>query len=188
VSGGLTPMAQLDAVALGCIIGLMLAETRLSRANEAALESRGALKPDGDVWPWMAALYPLSFLAMGVEGVWRAQEAPFDSAQNWFVAGLGLFVLAKALKYWAIWTLADRWSFRVMIVPGLPLVRGGPYRYLTHPNYVGVAGELVGTAMMMTAAFTGPLMCAAFGVVLWGRVRFENRVLSSLAPRSEAGV
>jgi hypothetical protein len=41
---------------------------------------------------------------------------------------------------------------------------------------------------MMMAAVTGPLMCAAFGVVLWGRVRFENRVLSSLAPRSEAGV
>ena len=188
MSGGLTPMAQLDAVALGGIIGLMLAETRRSRANEAALESRGALKPDGDVWTWMAVLYPLSFLAMGVEGLWRAQVAPFEGGQHWFVAGLVLFVGAKALKYWAIRTLADRWSFRVMILPGLPLVREGPYRYMAHPNYVGVVGELVGAAMMMMAAVTGPLMCAAFGVVLWGRVRFENRVLSSLAPRSEAGV
>jgi methyltransferase len=188
MSGGLTPMAQLDAVALGCIVGLMLAETRRSRANEAALESRGALKPDGDVWTWMAALYPLSFFAMGVEGLWRAQVGSFEGRQRWFVAGLVLFVAAKALKYWAIRTLGDRWSFRVMILPGQPLVRGGPYRYLAHPNYVGVVGELVGTAMMMTAAFTGPLMCAAFGVVLWGRVRFENRVLSALAPRSEAGV
>jgi methyltransferase len=188
MSVALTPMAQLDVIALGGIVGLMLAETRRSRANEAALESRGALKPDGDVWTWMAALYPLSFLAMGVEGVWRSQVAPFEGSQDWFLAGLMLFIAAKALKYWAIRTLADRWSFRVMILPGLPLVRGGPYRYLAHPNYVGVVGELVGTAMMMTAAFTGPLMCAAFGVVLWGRVRFENRVLNSLAPRSEAGV
>jgi len=188
VNATLTPLAQLDAVTLGCIVGLMLVETRRSRANEIALASRGALRPDGDVWTWMAALYPLSFLVMGAEGIWRAQLAPLAGGQHWFVAGLMLFVVAKALKYWAIRTLGDRWSFRVMILPGLPLIRSGPYRYLAHPNYVGVVGELAGTAMMMTAAFTGPLMCAAFGVVLWGRVRFENRVLGSLAPRSEAGV
>jgi len=75
-----------------------------------------------------------------------------------------------------------------MILPGMPLIRYGPYRYLSHPNYVGVAGELVGTAMMMTAAISGPVMCAAFGVVLWGRVRFENRVLRLLVSQSEAGV
>jgi methyltransferase len=181
-------MATLDAVALAVIAGLMLAENRLSRANQAALEARGAITPEGDVWPWMAGLYPLSFAMMGAEGIWRATAAPVAGAANWFVAGLLLLMAAKAIKYWAIRTLADRWSFRVMILPGLPLIGDGPYRYLSHPNYVGVAGELVGTAMMMTAAIAGPVMCAAFGVVLWGRVRFENRVLRVLASQSEAGV
>ena len=184
----MTTMARADAVTLAIIIGLMLAENRLSRANQAALEARGAITPEGDVWPWMAALYPLSFALMGGEGIWRADVAPVAGAANWFVAGLLLFIASKAVKYWAIRTLADRWSFRVMILPGLPLIRYGPYRYLSHPNYVGVAGELVGTAMMMTAAISGPVMCAAFGVVLWGRVRFENRVLRLLVSQSEAGV
>lgn len=181
-------MVTVDAVTLAVIVGLMLAENRLSRANQAALELRGAITPDGDVWPWMAALYPLSFALMGAEGLWRAIVAPVANAASWFVAGALLFVAAKAVKYWAIRTLADRWSFRVMILPGLPLIRYGPYRYLSHPNYVGVAGELIGTAMMMTAAISGPVMCAAFGVVLWGRVRFENRVLRVLVSQSEAGV
>jgi len=181
-------MAALDAVTLAVIVGLMLAENRLSRANQTALAARGAITPDGDVWPWMAALYPLSFLLMGVEGIWRATTAPVPEAASWFAAGLLLFVAAKVVKYWAIRTLADRWSFRVMILPGLPLIRTGPYRYLSHPNYVGVAGELIGAAMMMTAAISGPVMCAAFGVVLWGRVRFENRVLRLLVSRSEAGM
>jgi len=62
-------MAVADAVALAVIAGLMLAENRLSRANQAALEARGAIMPEGDVWAWMATLYPLSFVVMGAEGI-----------------------------------------------------------------------------------------------------------------------
>lgn len=181
-------MVALDVFTLSCIVGLMLAETRLSRRNEVALTARGALTPTGDVWVWMAVLYPLCFVLMGSEGIWRASSAPDDSAAGWYVAGLLLFAAAKGLKYWAITTLGDRWSFRVMVEPGVPLIRTGPYQYIAHPNYVGVAGELIGTAMMMTAAWTGPILCALFGVVLWGRVRFENRILRSITPRAEAGL
>jgi methyltransferase len=178
-------MMTIDAVTLAVIVGLMLAETRRSRANEHALAARGAVRPDGDVWVWMAALYPLSFALMGAEGIWRAERAEAGTALGWYLAGLLVFVAGKGMKYWAIRTLADRWSFRVMIVPGAPLVRGGPYRYVTHPNYIGVVGELVGTAMMMKATVTGPLMCVAFGIVLWGRMRFENRMLALFAPSAE---
>ncbi len=183
----LTSDARLVLFTVSVIVGLMLAETQVSRRNEAALKARGAVMPDGDVWIWMLILYPLSFLVMGAEGLWRAQMTPETGPVHWYLAGLVLFVAAKVLKYWAIGTLADRWSFRVMILPGLPLVRSGPYRFVTHPNYIGVAGELVGTAMMMRAAVTGPIMCVAFGVVLWGRVQFENRVLRSIASQTEAG-
>lgn len=181
-------MVAVDVFTLACIVGLMLAETRVSRRNQVGLVARGALTPSGDVWPWMAVLYPLSFVVMGNEGIWRTSAAPVAGTLRWYLAGAVLFAAAKGLKYWAISTLGDRWSFRVMVVPGAPLIRTGPYQYLAHPNYVGVMGELVGTAMMMTAAWTGPLMCAVFGVVLWGRVRFENRILRSITPRAEAGV
>ena len=54
---------------------------------------------------------------------------------------------AKALKWWAILTLGRFWTFRVIVVPGATLVAGGPYRWLRHPNYVGVIGELVGVGV-----------------------------------------
>jgi methyltransferase len=168
------------------IVGLMLAETRVSRRHEAALRARGASTPPGDVYGLLAVLYPMSFLLMGLEGAWRAASAASARAgppgPSWFAAGLLLFVASKALKYWAVRELGERWTFRVFIVPWLPLVTTGPYRYVAHPNYVGVVGELVGAAMMVGAEVTGPIMIGVFSVALWARVRFERRVIDEMAP------
>ncbi len=70
-------------------------------------------------------------------------------------AGLLLFTLAKLIKFWAVRTLGPRWSFRILVLPGAPLVTGGPYRYMTHPNYVGVFGEFAGSAVMLNAPVAG---------------------------------
>jgi methyltransferase len=69
----------------------------------------------------------------------------------------------------------------VWILPGRPLIREGPYQYVTHPNYIAVVGELVGTAMMMRALYSGPVMIAIFGAALFARIRFETRVLVTMA-------
>ncbi len=170
---------------LSLVVGLMLAEGRLSARNTRWLREHGAIEPPGDVWVALAVLYPLAFLLMGGEGLWRQAlveadlaVAPALAGPSWLASGLLLFAAAKGLKYWAIRTLGRRWTFRVMILPGWPLVRSGPYRCVAHPNYVGVAGELVGAAMMFGASATGPVMVVLFGVVLWQRVRFETRALS----------
>src|SRR5687768_8238828 len=106
------------------MIGALLAETRLSRANERALRARGAVVPPGDVYAAMAVVYPMSFLAMAAEGVWRSSNAGgAPDGPNWFVSGVLLFVASKALKYWAIRALGERWTFRVMVLPGVPLDR-----------------------------------------------------------------
>ena len=63
-------------------------------------------------------------------------------------AGVVIFLLAKALKYWAIAALGDRWTFHVLVLRDETAVTTGPYRWLRHPNYVGVAGELIGAALM----------------------------------------
>jgi methyltransferase len=166
----------------GVMIGLMLAEARLSWRHERALLERGAVRPAGDVYPAMAALYPLAFGLMIGEGAWRAGVGPETASTGpaWWLSGVLLFVASKALKYWAIAVLGDRWSFRVIVEPDRPLVHTGPYRYLTHPNYVAVVGELVAAAMMVGARITGPITIAAFGAVLWARIRFEDRVLASM--------
>jgi methyltransferase len=166
------------AFVVAAVVGLLLAETRVSSLNARRLETRGAARPPGDVYAAMAFLYPAAFLLMGAEGIWRALHTdPLSSGgPAWPASGVVLFVASKALKYWAIATLGERWTFRVYVLPGLPLLRHGPYRYVAHPNYVAVIGELAGTAMMMRAAITGPVMLLLFGAALLARIRFENRV------------
>ena len=143
-------MTPLPLVILSVILGLMLAEARLASRNEAALRARGAIEPAGDVYRVMAILYPACFIAMGVEGYWRARSGLVGRPQDdgLLVSGVLLFVASKALKYWAIATLGDRWTFRVLVPPGSQRTLGGPYRVLRHPNYVGVAGEILGFALL----------------------------------------
>src|SRR5207302_315004 len=76
------------------------------------------------------------------------------------LAGATLFAAAKALKWWAIATLGPAWTFRVIVVPGAPLVASGPYRFVAHPNYIGVVGELVGATLMTGAFISGPIATA----------------------------
>ena len=73
-----------------------------------------------------------------------------------FVVGQGAQVVGDRRRSGACWT------FRVIVVPGTTLVASGPYRFMRHPNYVAVVGELVGVALMTGARVTGPL--ATLGV------------------------
>jgi methyltransferase len=68
----------------------------------------------------------------------------------------------------------------VIVVPGDRLVGSGPYRYLRHPNYVGVIGELIGAALMTRALVTGPIAVIVFAVLLYNRIAVEERVLREL--------
>ena len=160
------------------IIGLLLAETRVSMLHEQQLRKAGAVRPEGDPYLALALLYPAAFAAMIAEGLWRAsQSSGVQDGPNWFASGVIMFAAGKALKYWAIGSLGTLWTFKVFIVPGRPLVATGPYRYLAHPNYVGLVGELVGAAMMCGAPISGVIGTLAFGAALWQRVRFESDVL-----------
>ena len=120
----------------------------------------------------MSIAYPGSFVAMLVEGALRgARPLPV------FVAGLIVFAAAKLVKWAAIVALGRSWTFRVIVVPGDSLVARGPYRYLRHPNYVGVVGEFVGVALMTGAIVTGPVALLGFGILLWRRIAVEERAL-----------
>ena len=150
----------------------MLLEARRSRRNDAILRARGAVEPPGDVYAWMQIAYPGCFVAIVAEAALRQQPAGARAA-----AGVAIFVLAKALKYSAIAALGDRWTFRVLVLPGRPLVTSGPYRWLRHPNYVGVAGELIGAALMAGSPVTGVIAFVAFGGMMLARIRVEERAL-----------
>jgi methyltransferase len=165
----------LSALAL-FTVGAMLVETVRASANERAQRARGGIEPPGDVYGLMRVAYPGAFLAMFVEGALRT--APPSAV---VVAGAALFIAAKGLKWWAILSLGRFWTFRVIVVPGARLVVGGPYRWLRHPNYVGVMGELGGVALMTGALVSGVVGIATFGVLVVRRIAIEERALRETA-------
>ena len=151
----------------------MLVETAISARNERGLRALGATEPARDVYQAMAPAYPGAFVAMLAEGAVRG--APADA---WFAAGLAVFAIAKSLKYWAIASLGPRWTFRVLVPPGSTRTIRGPYRWLAHPNYVGVAGELIGIALATHAILTGPIAVAGFGWLMLRRISVEEKALA----------
>jgi methyltransferase len=153
----------------------MIAEARRSRRHDRALRALGAFEPPGDVYQLMQVAYPGCFVAIAGEAWIR--DTPLGPS---LVAGACLFTAAKALKYWAIATLGTRWTFRVLVPPGQSLIAAGPYRLMRHPNYVGVAGEIVGAALIGAAPVAGAAAFLAFGSLMLMRIRVEERALGGL--------
>ena len=132
--------------------------------------------PPDPVYRAMRWAYPAVFVAMAVEGALWA--APSGSVRPILVLiGVGVFTAAKLLKFWAIATLGERWTYKVLVLPGVPLVASGPYRFVRHPNYVGVVGELIGMALITGARVTGPVGILFFSWLLVRRIRAEDRAL-----------
>jgi methyltransferase len=156
----------------------MLIEARRAAANERAQRSHGGTQPPADiaVYRWMQLAYPAAFIAMLLEGTLRG-----GSSRPWLLAGLTCYVVSKAVKWWAILTLGRFWTFRVVVIPNATLVVRGPYRFLRHPNYVAVVGELISVALMTAAAVSGPLAVVLFGMLLSLRISVEDEALASAA-------
>jgi methyltransferase len=150
----------------------MLAEATLSRRNEQRLRGAGAFEPHDDVYPLMQLVYPSCFVAMIAES-W-VQQRGFSGTAAY---GLVVFAAGKLVKYWAIQTLGPRWTFRVLVPPGSSRTLAGPYRFMRHPNYLGVLGELAGFALLSSAYWTGAASLAAFAALLRARIRVEERAL-----------
>jgi methyltransferase len=159
-------------VALVAVAVMMLIEQRVSLANERWLRLQGAVEPPRDVFATMRWAYPTVFVAMAIEGLLAGPPPP-----AWMLAGLVVFVIGKLVKVWAIRSLGQRWTFRVLVLPNAPLVTTGPYGWVRHPNYIGVIGELVGMALFTGARITGPLATLAFGLLIRARIKVEEEAL-----------
>src|SRR5438093_8338659 len=167
---------MLTALAILIVVFFSMAvEATLAASNERTQRARGGVEPPDDVYKMMRIAYPAAFLAMIAEGLVRGTPSTLA-----LTAGIVLFAAAKALKWWAILTLGPFWTFRVIVVPGASLVAKGPYRYLRHPNYVGVIGELAAVALMTGARLTGPIVTLLFGLIILKRIAVEEKALSAV--------
>ena len=93
--------------------------------------------------------------------------------------------MLQALRWWCIATLGPRWNTRVIVVPGLAPVRSGPYRWLSHPNYVAVVAEGVALPLVHASWVTALVFTIANAGLLAVRLRAENAALATL-PRTPA--
>jgi methyltransferase len=168
----MTAAFAIAAVTVIAALLIMAGEAVLSSFNERRLRARGAIEPPDDVIGTMRWAYPLSFVAMGVEG---AVTGP--APREVLMWGLAFFGFSKALKMWAVASLGSRWSYRVLVLPGAPLVSTGPYRFLSHPNYLAVVGEILSVAAIVWAPITGTLATIGFGLLMIKRIGIEDRAL-----------
>jgi methyltransferase len=124
----------------------------------------------------MVGLHVLWLLSTLVESLLRGPGLP-----AWWPIPLALFLLVQPLRYWAILSLGEHWNTRILVVPGVKLVRRGPYRYLRHPNYVVVAVEIATFPLIFGAWATSLIFSLLNAVLLFVRIRDENRALKDLA-------
>src|SRR6476659_6720018 len=153
----------------------------VSQRNLAWAYARGGQEHGRGHYPAMVALHVALLIGCVVE-VW-AFDRPFLPVLGWTMVAVVL--ATQALRWWCISTLGRRWNTRIVVIPGLPLVDRGPYRWLRHPNYVAVVVEGIALPMVHTAWITAITFTAANAFLLRVRIRAEEAALAeALAART----
>ncbi|MFC8257261.1 isoprenylcysteine carboxyl methyltransferase family protein [Streptomyces sp. NPDC057291] len=155
-----------------------LAELVTARRNAAWSRRHGAAEYGRGHYPVMVALHT-GLLAGCLAETWLGGR-PFLPALGWPMLALALG--AQGLRWWCITTLGPRWNTRVIVVPDLPLVTAGPYRWLSHPNYVAVIIEGLALPLVHTNWLTATAFTLLNLPLLATRVRCENTALAGAAP------
>jgi methyltransferase len=161
-----------------------VAELVVSNRNAAWAFARGGVETGRGHYPVMVLLHTGLLVGILAE-VWLLRPA-FVPALGWTM--LALVVASQALRWWCITTLGPRWNTRVIVVPGLPLVTGGPYRFFSHPNYVAVVVEGVALPLVHTAWITATVFTLANAALLTVRIRTESSALTGAAPSADGAL
>lgn len=154
-------------VLLALVTAQRLGELVLARRNTARLLAQGGVEHGAAHYPAIVALH-----AAWLGGLWLlAWDRPIHF--GW----LATYLVLQGLRAWVLLSLGPRWTTRIITMPGETLVRRGPYRFVSHPNYLVVAGEIA----VLPLVFGLPLYALTFSVlnaiILAVRIRAESRAL-----------
>ena len=159
---------------LGYVTVERLAELWLAGRNTRRLLAEGATEHGKGHYPLIFAVHAAWLITLWL----LATDRPVD--MFW----LAMFVILQAARLWVIATLGPRWTTRIIVHPTAALVREGPYRYLNHPNYWVVIGEIA----VLPLVFGLPWVAVIFTVLNLGaltiRIREENRALARVRPKT----
>ena len=154
-----------------------LVEMAVSQRNLAWAYARGGQEHGRGHYPAMVLLH-VALLIGCVAEVW-VFDRPFLPVLGWTMVAVVL--ATQALRWWCISTLGRRWNTRIVVIPGLPLVDRGPYRWLRHPNYVAVVVEGIALPMVHTAWITAVTFTVLNAFLLRVRIRAEEDALTLAA-------
>lgn len=144
------------------------AELILSRSHTRALMARGAIEVAPGHYPLMVAVHAAWLMSLWVFG----HDQPINAI------ALIIYLALQGLRIWVMATLGERWTTRIIVLPNAPLAAAGPYRYLRHPNYAVVASEIATLPLMLGQPWTAAIFTALNAVVLFIRIRAEDRALN----------
>ena len=163
---------------LVAVVGLeRIAELVVSKRNLAWSRARGGVEFGSGHYPAMVILHTGLLLGCLAEVFWL--DRPFLPMLGWPM--LAVVIAAQALRWWCIATLGQQWNTRVVVVPGAPRVTGGPYRLMSHPNYVAVIVEGIALPLVHSAWITACVFTVLNAVLLTTRISTENAALARLA-------
>jgi methyltransferase len=169
-----TPL-HLYLAALALLGAERVAELVRSSRNARRLLARGGVEVGRGHYRPMVAFHALFLGACAGEALLAPAPPPLALAA---VAAAGA-LLAQALRWWAIATLGERWSTRVVVLPGAAPVTAGPYRLLRHPNYLAVVVEIACVPLAYGSFCTALLFSAGNAALLAVRIRAEERALGT---------
>jgi len=155
---------------LGFVTLQRLAELALSQHNMKRLKAKGAYEVAPEHYPFLVL----------VHASWLAALWFFGPGPPIHLVPLLLFILLQLGRLWVLATLGERWTTRIIVLPGAPLVTSGPYRWVNHPNYLIVIGEFA----VLPLVFGLPMVAIVFSLLnaamLYVRIRAENAALETL--------
>jgi methyltransferase len=146
------------------------AELALSRRNTQRLMARGAVEVAPSHYPLMVAVHASWLIALWV----------FGHNQSVNPLALAAYLVLQGLRAWVMSTLGARWTTGIIVLPNEPLVARGPYRFLRHPNYVVVAGEIAVLPLTLGLPLIAAIFTVLNAVVLFIRIRAENQALDTV--------
>lgn len=144
-----------------------LGEVVYARGNERQLKAHGGIEYGADHYPLIVALHGLWLV-----GLWLSASGT-PPQLSWLAA----FGVVQGLRMWVLHVLGPRWTTRVIVIPGAPLICSGPYRFMSHPNYAVVAAEIFVLPMAFGLSFFAVTFSALNAVVLALRIRVEEHAL-----------
>lgn len=157
----------LSVAVLAAVTLQRLAELAYSHRNETLLRAQGAVEHGAGHYPAMVAIHASWLIALWV--------LASSLHPNWLL--LIVFLALQGLRVWVLATLGRRWTTRILVLPSAPLVAGGPYRFLPHPNYAVVTAEIFILPMAYGLLLLALLFSALNAAILWVRIRAEDKAL-----------